>query len=179
MKGWGWTTRGLRTRANLLLALSMVIVLAGICAGLAAHGWQGFLAVVAAYCIARVMERPWLVSRMGQPGGNLALSQTLAVQVALVLALYWLGFGISTLTGWQPALPVWMPAAVIIASAVLSRMIWRPMPPEWDSFLDESTEKLTTMVAEIKAMAAKEPDDDTDTASDRRGAAEQSCKDRE
>ncbi len=152
MTNWAWTTQGLRIRSNLLLAFAFFTILAGLAAGLAAQGWPGFLAVALACCIARLMERPWLVTRIGVPGSVEALFQALVVQVAVVFVLYLLGFGLSAITGWRPALPLWLPAGVVLTSALLSRLIWRPMPPEWDGFLDEATETLNRMAAETEAM---------------------------
>ncbi|MBL4916880.1 hypothetical protein [Szabonella alba] len=170
MSRWAWTTTGLRLRSNLLIALALVMVLAALAAGLARLALPGFAAVTLAFGFARLMERPWLISRLAAPGGVLALSQTMAVQVALVLALYWLGTGLSVLTDWQPLLPLWLPAAVVVGAALLSRLIWRPLPPEWDGFLDEATETLNRMAAETEAMNRPEdrpvdrPENGDDTA---------------
>ena len=163
MTGWAWTTRGLRLRSRLLMALVFAGILAGLAAGMAAQGWPGLLAVALAFCIAGLMERPWLVSRIGAPGTAAALVQLLAGRAAFALLLYGVGFSLSSLSGWWPVLPFWLPALVVLATAVLSRMIWRPMPPEWDGFLDEATGTLDRMGAEIDAMARRdEGGDDKD-----------------
>ena len=155
MTSWAWTTQGLRIRSHLLLVLVFASILAGLASGMAAQGWPGILALALTFCIAGLVERPWLVTRMGAPGSVPALLQLLTGRILFALALYLVGFGLSSLSGWWPTIPLWLPALAVLAAAVVSRMIWRPLPPDWDEFVDEATEKLDRMGAEIDAMALR------------------------
>lgn len=156
MTNWAWTTQGLRLRSRLLMVLVFAGILAGLAAGMAAQGGLGLLALALAFCIAGLMERPWLVTRIGAPGSGPALVQLLVGRIGFAFVLYGVGFGLASLTGWWPVVPLWLPVGAVLGAAVLSRIIWRPMPPEWDGFLDEATEKLTRMNAEIEAMASRD-----------------------
>lgn len=142
-KGFWWSAAGLRLRAQALLGLSMVMLVLGVVPGLAGHGWPGFAAMAAAFVLARLLAKPWLLQRLGQPGGPARLSADVAGQVVVALALFWLGYGIAVATGWQPALGFWLPPAMALAAGSLSRLIWRPMPPEWDGLLDEAIAGIT------------------------------------
>lgn len=135
-------TGALQVRARAVLALGLGMMAAVVAAGLAGQGLAGFGLVALGLAVARVLARPWLL-RIGQPGGVLRLSSDLAGQVALALVLFWLGVGLAALAGWSPALPLWAPLAAIVVAAGLSHALWRPIPPEMETFLDEATEALT------------------------------------
>lgn len=156
----GWSTGGLMMRARVLMALGVVMMLAAAMAGIAGHGLAGFGLMVAAFWLARLLGKPWLVTRAGQPGGAAALSRELAGQVAVVLVVFWLGVGIGWATGWHPVLPLGLPVAVALAAGILSRLVWRPMPPEFDSFLDEATATITRMTEDLQRDLPPEPDHD-------------------
>lgn len=141
----GWSARRLAWKARGLLALGLVMMLAAMASGAAGHGLAGFVPVAAVFVASRLLTRPWLVTRLAQPGGVQALSWDIGGQVLLVLVLFWLGVGIAALTDWQPDLPLWLPPALCLGAGVVSRAIWRPMPPEMGRFLDEATETLTRM----------------------------------
>ncbi len=127
-------------RARLLVALGAAMMLAALVSGLAGHGAMGFGPMALVFVVARLLARPWLLAR-----GAAALSREMAGQVALVLALFWLGVGIGAVTGWHPVLPVWLPPAAALAAGLVSRLIWKPLPPEFDRFLDEATAALSGM----------------------------------
>ena len=148
MRGWWSSASGLRLRGGLLVATGIAMMLAALSAGLAGHGLAGFVLMALAFMAARLLARPWLLARPA------ALSRDLAGQVALVLVLFWLGVGIGALTGWHPALPLWLPVATALVAGGLARLIWRPMPPEMDGFLDEAAETLTRMAADFSADTA-------------------------
>ncbi|WP_028031596.1 hypothetical protein [Gemmobacter nectariphilus] len=160
MKGGWWSAPGLRLRGRLLILTGIVMMLAALAAGLAGHGLAGFALMAAAFAVARLLARPWL---LGKPAD---LSRDLAGQVALVLVLFWLGVGIGAATGWHPALPLWLPAPIALAAGGLARLIWRPMPPEMDGFLDEATETLTRMAADFSADTAGDTEQTRHTIAD-------------
>lgn len=162
----GWSTGGLMMRARVLMALGMVMMLAAAAAGIAGHGLPGFGLMVGAFWVARLLGKPWLVTRAGQTGGAAALSRELAGQVAVVLVVFWLGVGIGWATGWHPVLPLWLPVAVALAAGIVSRLIWRPMPPEFDSFLDEATATITRMTEDLQRDLPAEPEYDPQILAD-------------
>ncbi|MFN3293184.1 MAG: hypothetical protein ACK4S2_00045 [Gemmobacter sp.] len=141
----GRSARRLAWKARGLLALGLAMMLAALASGAAGHGLAGFVLVTAGFVAARLLARPWLLTRLAQPGGAQALSRDIAGQVLLVLVLFWMGVGFAALTGWRPDLPLWLPPVACLGAGALSRAIWRPMPPEMDRFLDEATETLTRM----------------------------------
>jgi len=143
----------LRLIANALLALGALAMAAALASGLARQGFAGFALVAAAFIAMRLLAKPWLVSR-----GYLAgLTLEAAGQVALVLVLFWVGVGLSQASGWQPALPLWAPMLCILGAGLAARALWRPLPPEFDSFLDDVTAQLDTMAQDIARDAARSP----------------------
>lgn len=168
----GWSTGGLRMRARALLALGVVMMLAAGASGMAGHGLAGFGLMIAAFWLARLLGKPWLVTRAGDPGGLAALSRELAGQVAVVLVVFWLGVGIGWAMGWQPDLPLWLPVAVALAAGLLSRVIWRPLQPEFETFLDEATATLTRMNDQMQAELLPDPDYDPQIVADMIAALE-------
>lgn len=157
----GWSARALEWKARGLLVLGGVMMLAVVVSGGSGHGPTGFALAAVGFVVARLIAKPWLVTRLGDPGGLRAVSGEIAGQVALVLVLFWLGVGVAVFTGWAPNYPVWGPVFVILPAAWVSRLMWRPIPPEMAHFLDEATDTLTRMSADLSA--------DADT--DRAGAA--------
>lgn len=151
----GWSARGLEWKARGLLALGLGMMLAVVASGASGHGPTGFAFAAVGLVVARLMAKPWLVVRAGAPGGARALSWDIGGQVLLALVLFWFGVALAVFTGWAPGLPVWGPVFCILLAAWVSRMIWRPIPPEMDSVLDDATATLTQ-------MAAGAPDDDPD-----------------
>ncbi len=150
MRGLWWSARGLRLRAALLFALSILMLIAGLLPGLAGHGLAGFAAVAAVYVWMRLLAKPWLIAGLRHGGGARALAQDLAGQVLVALVLFWLGTLLALVWHWEASVNFWLPPALALVGGSLSRLIWRPMPPEWDGFLDEA-------VAGIQAAAAGLP----------------------
>lgn len=137
-RGIWWSARGLRVRTWALLALSLLMLTGGLMAGLAGHGQAGLAAIAAVFVWARLLAKPWLLTRLRQSGGLSALLGDLAGQVLVAMALFWLGVGLSWLLDWQPGIGFWVPPGLAAAAGMASRLIWRPLPPEWDGFLDEA-----------------------------------------
>lgn len=154
----GWSARSLEWKARGLLALGVVMMLAVVVSGASGHGPTGFALAAAGFAVARLVAKPWLVTRAGQHGGARALSSEIGGQVVLVLVLFWLGVALAVFTGWAPVNPVWGPLFFILMAAWISRLLWRPIPPEMDGFLDEATETLTRMAAELSADAPIDDD---------------------
>lgn len=137
------TAAALEWKARGLLALGLVMMLAVVATGMAGHGLAGFALAAGGLAGARLLARPWLLTRLRETGGPGRLMADLGGQVALALGLFWLGVVLALGTGWQPALPLAAPVAVIVAASGLSRRLWRPVPPETDAFLTEATEAVT------------------------------------
>lgn len=137
-RGIWWSARGLRVRAAVLLGLSIVMLIAGVLPGLAGHGLPGFAAIAAVYVWARMIAKPWLVTGLRQPGGLRRLLLDLAGQVLVALLMFWLGVLLALVLVWEASINLWLPPVLAVAGASLSRLVWRPLPPEWDGFLDEA-----------------------------------------
>lgn len=163
--GFWWTARGLKLRSTALLVLAAVILLSTFVAGWAAAGMADAAPLVVAWLLARLVEKPWLVTRLRSPGGPGRLAREMALQVALSLLLFAAGGGLAALIGWHPPVAPLAAAALVLAAAGLSRAIWRPLPPEWDSFMDEAVSELTDMAADLQAqVAGVQPSDESEEA---------------
>ena len=145
--------RRYRLIAHALLALGGLVVAAALASGLARQGLAGFATVAAAFIATRLLAKPWLVTRLDLAG----LAREAAGQVALVLVLFWAGVGLSHLTGWQPALPLWAPVLCILGAGLASRALWRPWPPEVEGFVDQATDQLNRLAQEIAATSPPDP----------------------
>ncbi|NKX44968.1 hypothetical protein [Roseicyclus persicicus] len=132
------TAAGLRRTANILLLLGIAMMAAAMLAGSAGHGLQGALLSAAALIVARVMAKPWLVTRIGQPGMAMRLAGEAAGQAGLAFLLVWAGGGVAALTGMGTPAPLWLPPVMILALALVMRAVWRPVPLEVDGLLDDA-----------------------------------------
>lgn len=136
-----------RSREGLALAVASLALAAPLFAGLAAHDAPAVAAVVAAYLAALFVTAPgtasWgeILARLG--GGAL-----------MALSLYGAGLGIGWGTGWQPPVPVWLPAGLLVAVAVLWRIMVPPVPSGMDRFLDRANRELETAAAGGPARTA-------------------------
>lgn len=154
--GFWWTARGLKLRSMALLVLAAVILLSTFVAGWAAAGMADAVPLVLAWVLARLVEKPWLVTRLRTPGGPGRLLGEMALQVVLSLLLFAAGGGLAALSGWQPPVAPLAAAALVLAAAGLSRAIWRPLPPEREAVLDESASDLEDLPEGPQAQQADE-----------------------
>lgn len=128
--GFWNSAKGIRLRGAIYVLLSVVTLIALINTGWAQLGPLGFALTATALCAARLLNRPWLLARRAEPGGPMALSREVAGQVALALALFWIGYGLSYLTQYSPDFGTGRLAAVILIAGVLRRRICpRASPP--------------------------------------------------
>jgi hypothetical protein len=136
------TGRNLALRAGVLQAGVGATLAAPVAAGLAGHGAAMLALLWAGFAAAKLMAEPWLLTGAGARPS--ALATLLAGQAAVVAALWALGLGLSALTGWRPALPLWLPLALVLGAAVLGRAVWTPRPPDprLDALLDEAVARL-------------------------------------
>lgn len=157
-RGFWWSARGLRLRAATLFALSMGMLAVGLLPGLAGHGLAGFAAMAAVFVWMRLLAKPWLLSGLSQAGGWRRLVSDLGGQVLVALVLFWLGTAAALIWVSEGSVNFWLPPALALAAGSLSRLIWRPMPPEWDGFLEDAVARITaTDVPSSPAAPAGRP----------------------
>lgn len=124
---------------------------APLAAGLGGHGVAMLVTLWAAFAAAKLLGQPWLLE------GDAAALARLGAGLAVVVVVLWaLGLGLSGLSGWQPAVPLWLPPALVLGAAVLTRALWKPMPP--DPRLDALLDGALSALAAEPAVAI--PDDE-------------------
>lgn len=137
-RGFWWSARGLSLRTNALLALAGVSAAAPLAAGLAGHGGATIVALIAAFVFAEVLGKPWVLPDAPTWRALAPLARQAAWKTAGVLALYGIGAGVAALTGWRPGVPLWLPVAMAVGAALASRAIWRPLPPDFATVIDNA-----------------------------------------
>lgn len=96
-------------------------------AGLAGQGWAMVALFAAIFLLSSVVLHPgtWPRSRadLARPGAAVALAALVATQVLLVVMCFGFGRGLGGVLAFQPGLPVYLPAALSIASVPLARWV--------------------------------------------------------
>jgi hypothetical protein len=102
-------------------------------AGLSGQGWAMMPVFLGIFLLSSVIMQPdmWPRSRadLARSEAAVALASLVATQALLVVVLFAFGRGIGGLMAFQPALPVYLPAALSLASVPLARLGWRPEAP--------------------------------------------------
>jgi hypothetical protein len=127
------------------MGVGVVVTLAApIAAGLGGHGLAMLVTLWAAFAAAKLLGAPWLLA-----GDAASLARLCAGMGVVVVALWTLGLGLSGLSGWQPGVPLWLPPALVLGAAALSRALWKPIPPDprLDALLDDAIATLSARPA--------------------------------
>ena len=99
-------------------------------AGLAGQGWAMVPLFLGVFLLSSVILHPdmWPRSRadLARSEAAVALASLVATQALLVVVLFAFGRGIGGMLALEPALPVYLPAALSFASVPLARLVWRP-----------------------------------------------------
>lgn len=138
----------MHNRLRLLMGATALLYLGPLLAGLAGHGWAVLPLFTAIFCLWIFVMRPWVLPRRLAPWARaqtwqVALPQV-ATMVALVLLCFGIGRGIGGVMGVTLALPTGLPAAISFLSIPLSRLLWNPLSGQKiDRFLDAALLQIT------------------------------------
>lgn len=166
--------RVMRNRSHLLLAASAGLYLGPVLAGWTGAGWEALPAFAAIFLLWLIVMRPqaWPRDPAAWKRPEVVAGAVLQALVQPVLAglCLGLGWGIATLSGVQPALPVAVPLALSALAVPLSRLVWDPVKAaELDDLLDDALRQLNaspgdadeqdaTLIAPLLGLTAETPD---------------------
>lgn len=117
-------------RLRLLQAATALLYLGPLLAGLSGQGWATIPVFAAIFVLWSVILRPhlWPASFADLARGEalLAMASLVATQLLLVALCFAFARGLGGVTGLEPRLPFWLPAAISFLSVPLSRLVWDP-----------------------------------------------------